>query len=370
MRVAVLGIKTLPAFAGADRVVEQLLAHFSEENEYSIYLIRDGRPRMCCTDSRHYVYVPALRGKHLRAPSYFLLCCLHFLVKGNSEVVHVHNSDFGIFCWLLKLKRGVRIIGTFHGDPATREKWSRFAKVLLRASEAAFVHACDTLTSVSPDKDVARHLVHYIPNGVARQATSPIDEAQFPYQSLGLTEGEFVMFACGRLDRTKGLHHLIAAYRDVQSTARLLVVGDFSHDSRYAQEITDAAVGDDRIVLHKSLLDEASLIGVLRKCAVFVFPSEIEGMSMMLLEAVMFGRLVICSDIPANVAVVGEDYRFLFRSRDVSSLRAALEGALDGEEPNGSVGSLRKRVSETFRWERIALEYEAQYCLRPNAISG
>ena len=34
LNIAVLGIKTMPAVAGADRVVEQLLEHFSPKNDY------------------------------------------------------------------------------------------------------------------------------------------------------------------------------------------------------------------------------------------------------------------------------------------------------------------------------------------------
>src|SRR5438105_4161482 len=98
MRVAVLGIKRLPAFAGADRVVEHLLDSSSSRHTYTIYLLRDGGRTLCCTTTRRYVYIRALKGKHLQAPTYFLLCCLHYLVKGDYDLAHVHNSDFGVLC--------------------------------------------------------------------------------------------------------------------------------------------------------------------------------------------------------------------------------------------------------------------------------
>src|SRR5437879_760432 len=94
LRVAVLGIKRLPALAGADRVVEQLLDHPSPRHQYTVYLVRDA-PALADTSSRRYVYLPALKGKYLRAPSYFFLCCVHCLIFGGYDVVHVHNSDFG-----------------------------------------------------------------------------------------------------------------------------------------------------------------------------------------------------------------------------------------------------------------------------------
>lgn len=366
VHVAVLGIKRLPAFAGADRVVEQVLERLSPNNEYTVYLLRNGAPTRSCSGNRHYVYIPALRGKYLRAPSYFFLCCVHYLVKGRYDVVHVHNSDFGIFCPLLKLKRRVRVVGTFHGDPAKRDKWSGAAKAFLRASEWIFVRACDTLTSVSAEKVLSGRTVQYIPNGTnSIDDASPItpDGENFPYRDFSLRDGEYVMFACGRLDRTKGLHHLLDAYREMKTDARLLVVGDFSHDADYSGAIECAAAVDGRVVLHKALLDRRTLYDALCRCAVFVFPSEVEGMSMMLLEAIVRSRVVVCSDIPANLAVVGTDYSFLFASQNTAALRCTLEEALTVRDDTAALRSVRARVAATYSWDRITVAYEGLYAV-------
>jgi len=354
--VAVLGIKTLPAFAGADRVVEHLLERFSPTNEYTVYLVRNGTPVLSCTENRHYVYVPALKGKYLHAVSYFLLCCAHYLIKGRYDSVHVHNSDFGVFCPLLKLKRGARIVGTFHGDPAPREKWNRFAKAFLHASEAVFVRTCDTLTSVSPDKHVPGRVVHYIPNGTDFSAPAPESHDALPYAMPSLQEGNYVMFACGRLDRTKGLHHLLRAYRELTTDLPLMVVGDFSHDPEYSAEIEKSASADSRVLLRKELLDRVALSEAVRRCAVFVFPSEYEGMSMMLLEAITYAKVVVCSDIPANIAVVGPAYEFQFPSEDSVALSAVLDKALAVSWGMWSSARLRDHIAATFSWDRIAYE--------------
>jgi glycosyltransferase involved in cell wall biosynthesis len=359
--VAVLGIKTLPAYAGADRVVEHILDHASPTNAYTVYLIRDGGPPLSCTPTRRYVYLPAMKGKYVRAPSYFLLCCLHFLAKGRYDVAHVHNSDFGIFCPLLKLSRRVRIVGTFHGDPATRDKWNWLAKTFLRASEWVFVRVCDMLTSVSAEKVVAGRAVHHIPNGADVSASGRRHEAEQQRPDLAVRNGEYVMFACGRLDRTKGLHHPLDAYRDVPTDKRLLVVGDFRHDVKYSAAVEEAGLADPRVVFHKRLLEQSGLREVLRGCSVFVFPSEVEGMSMMLLEGVAHAKVVVCSDIPANVAIVGCDYPFLFASQDRTALRDVLQRALNASGEDWDPGRLRDRITSTFSWDRIVLSYERLY---------
>jgi glycosyltransferase involved in cell wall biosynthesis len=359
VRVAILGIKRVPALMGADRTVESLLERLPAEHEYTVYVVRDRvRPSHPAPNVR-FVRIPALKGKHLGAGSYFALAAAHATVFGRYDVAHVHNSDFGVFCIPLRLCRRTRIIGTFHGDPYARGKWGPAAKLFLRASEWCFVRAADALTSVTPVKSVAGRHVQFIPNGidpfVHRHAGADVAP------SLGLERGEYVMFACARLDPTKGLHHLLTAYRGVPGTRKLLVVGDFSHDRAYSRQIEAAAALDDRVVLHKQLLPRQELLETINGAAVFVFPSEVEGMSMLLLEAASVGATVVCSDIAENRAIVGVDYTLQFRSADPLALREVLRAALDSDNADQVAPALRERVLERFRWDAIAADYSPLY---------
>ncbi len=49
-------------------------------------------------------------------------------------------------------------------------------------------------------------------------------------------------------------------------------------------------------------------MGLLQSCRVFVFPSTVEAMSMMLLEALAVGTVGIASDIPENTSILPEGY--------------------------------------------------------------
>jgi glycosyltransferase involved in cell wall biosynthesis len=359
LSVGILGVKEIPGVMGADRVVESLLHRLPADNQYVVYVTRTSEPRPARISNVRFVRVPALKGKHLRAASYFALCSLHAAVVGRYDVVHVHNSDFGAFCLPLRLRRSARLIATFHGDPYLREKWGHLAKAFLRFSEWCFVQAADVITSVSPTKRITDRTVHYIPNGVDAQGARAAD-CLGVVRKLGLARDEFVMFACGRLDPTKGLHHVIQAYSAIETDAKLLAVGDFSHDARYAASVEAAARGDRRIALHKTLLPREELLAAVARCAVFVFPSEVEGMSMMLLEAISCGATVVCSDIPENLELVGSDYPFLFRNKRPEALREALERAMKLRDKRAT-DRLRESVLARFSWERAARSYAELY---------
>src|SRR5439155_27342354 len=116
---------------------------------------------------------------------------------------------------------------------------------------------------------VAHRTVHHIPNGTDPLAHTTRAAVTPCLPSVALGDDEFVMFACGRLDRTKGLHHLLAAYRGISTSLPLLVLADFSHDANYSTSIRRAGTLDGRVHFHSDLLDKRSLYEVMRRSAVF-----------------------------------------------------------------------------------------------------
>ncbi len=366
MRIAFFGIKRLPATAGADRVVEHLLAHLPPAHEYYVYVLKERTGTTpLCMGNVHHIPLPALPGKHLRPVSYFLLCSLHFHLKGRFDLVHAHNSDIGLFCAILRLRPGTKILGTFHGRPYLRQKWGLLARVFLRLSELYFAAFCQALTTVAPVErplpwPFGRKQVVNIPNGVEPHWDGE-PEVGPDYPSLGVRRGDYLLFACGRLDATKGLHHLLDAFLRDPTGQKLLVVGDFSHDRRYAQQIDQRCSSHPEIILHRSLLPLDSLIDLIRHCKVFIFPSEVEAMSMMLLEVVSCKKLVVCSDIRENLAVVGEDYPYRFASGNPADLAAKLRAAVLDPDPLHTMEPVYARCMATFSWESIARSYVALY---------
>lgn len=350
-----------PAFAGADRVVEKLIENYPAGHEFHVYVLRGAGRAESARPNVHLIRVPALRGKHLGPFSYFLLCSLHCVFRRRIRLAHVHNSDFGLFCALLRLRPGLKIIGTFHGDPYERGKWGRFARWYLRLSEAVFLRCCHCLTTVARSKLDAcapafRQKLEHVPNGVDSYWDAAVSR---PFDSVrhGLVPGGYILFACGRLDPTKGLHHLLEACERAACREKLLIVGDFSHHPAYSSQILDACAGKDNIVVLRELLPREVLIDAIRNCKLAVLPSEVEGMSMMLLEIISCRRPVICSDIRENLEVVGEGYPYLFRSRQPADLARMLVEALSDARRDEVAQALFASCMDRFSWPSVARRY-------------
>lgn len=368
MKIAVLGSKSLPAFAGADRVAENILHHLPADDghRYHLYVIRTAaQPRaFAAAPNLRVIPIPALSGKHSRATSFFLLSALHCALVLRPDLAHVHDSAFGPFAWILRLFRPrLPLLGTFHGNPYDRAKWGRFAKGFLRFSESAFVRACNALTTVARAKvaDVqarSKTPIEFIPNGVDPNPEIPNTLLAAKY---GLVHGRYLMFAAGRMDPTKGLHHLLDAVDQLQPGLPLLVVGGFEgHNQDYSEKLLARCRATPHLVLIPKLLTQPELFELVAGAKLFVFPSEIEAMSMMLLEVISCGVPVLASDIAENTEVTGESYPWLFRNADSAQLAEKLSRFLQ-QGPGPELAALRERCARDFNWTAIALRYLALY---------
>lgn len=94
---------------------------------------------------------------------------------------------------------------------------------------------------------------------------------------------------------------------------------------------------------------------------VFAQPSELEGLSIGLLEAMSYGLPCVASDIPANQEVVG-DAGLLFRSQDIDDLTANLAAVLRDRNIAPLLGeAARRRVDTLFSWEPVVDDLEDLY---------
>ena len=368
MKIAVLGSKSLPAFAGADRVAENIVQHLPADdgNRYHVYVVRTpAQPRAFdFAPNIRVVPIPALNGKHSKATTFFFLSALHCALVLRPDLVHAHDSAFGPFAWILRILRpGLPILGTFHGNPYERAKWSRFAKAFLRFSEAAFVRGCHALTTVARAKvaEVQARVktpIEFIPNGVD---PAPAIPQTLLAEKYGLVPGHYLMFAAGRMDPTKGLHHLLDAYDRLRPELPLLVVGGFEgHNREYSDQLLARCRATEHVVLLPKLLTQPELFELVAGAKLFVFPSEIEAMSMMLLEVISCGVPVLASDIAENVEVVGADYPWLFRNADAAHLAEQLARFLK-TGPGPEIAAVRERCAREFNWTAIAARYLALY---------
>jgi glycosyltransferase involved in cell wall biosynthesis len=94
---------------------------------------------------------------------------------------------------------------------------------------------------------------------------------------------------------------------------------------------------------------------------IFVLPSEMEGLSLALLDAMGAGLCVLTSDVPENREVV-EGAGFTFQRGNAADLADRLRFLIQNPAVREAAGkTARKRIEEEYQWQRIAEEIEAAY---------
>lgn len=361
MRIAYLGIKGLPSKGGAERVVESIVHRLAKQHELTVYCNSRYTPRDVQVRGIRLVRIPTLAGKYLQAISLFVLSALHALFKGDYDLIHVHNAEACFVVPLLRLR--YRIVATSHGPAYARDKWGWLGKRLIRLNDYFFTWFPNTLTCVSRplaeeyERKYGRK-VHYLPNGVEDDPSLDMKATVTTLKANRVTD-DYILFAAGRLDPTKGCHLLLQAFAGLKDDVQLVVVGDMGTLPAYGRKLQQMA--DERVRFIPFIQSKAELFGIVQNARFFVFPSTVEAMSMMLLEVASLGVPVICSDIPENTSVLGK-HALYFRSGDVDDLANKLRWALDhGEAVRGFGNAAQVWVKQNYSWDAIAERYEKLY---------
>jgi glycosyltransferase involved in cell wall biosynthesis len=174
---------------------------------------------------------------------------------------------------------------------------------------------------------------------------------------LGLETDQYILYL-GRFSPEKNCHLLLEAYLRMNTPAKLVFAGGSSHTDSYVAGLRRHA--SDRILFLDWVSGDA-FDELLTNAAIFVLPSDLEGLSLALLDAMGAGVCVLTSDIPENCEVV-DGTGFTFRAGDVDDLERMLRLLLSDAAMRRAAGkSAQSRVRERYLWGPIAEKVEEIY---------
>ena len=359
MKIAMIGQKGVPAtHGGVERHVEELGARLADLGHDVTVFTRPNYTDPALKEYRgmRLVSLPTLGTKHLDAIVHSMLATLACW-RGGYDIVHYHAIGPCLASPLARL-RGRRVVATIHGQDWRRGKWGGVASAILRLAEWMALHVPHATISVSETlaesyRTETRCKVLYIPNGVS----IAVGDDTEVLAEHGLTDGSYILFA-GRLVPEKGAHYLIDAHRRCGTRLPLVIAGDSSNSDGYAAALRDSAGSG---VVFTGYEYGGRLAALFRHTALFVLPSDLEGLPIVLLEALAYGAPVLASDIPPNVEILGGQGRY-FTAGDVDALTEALVDAIsDQAEMRSTSASLAGHAVRAYDWNTVAEQTAALY---------
>src|SRR5580700_2444832 len=288
------------------------------------------------------VRLPTIRSKHLETLVHTFLSTLHVLVQP-CDVVHYHALGPALFSFIPRLA-GKKTVVTVKGLDWERKKWGRIASAILRLGERAAVSFPTQTMVVS--QTLQKYYrgrygagTSYVPNGgVLRERRLP--DKIFDW---GLEPGKYILFL-GRFSPEKGCHLLVEAYEKLDTDVKLVMAGASSYCDDYSRQLQSHA--SERIKILDWVSGEA-LDELLTNAMVFVLPSDLEGLSLALLDAMGAGLCVVASDVPENREVV-MDAGYTFRPGDAADLADRLRFLIANPAVRDAAGHAAKRRDRTL----------------------
>jgi glycosyltransferase involved in cell wall biosynthesis len=358
IRVAFIGGRgVISKYSGIESFYEQAGSELARlGHEVTVYCRTYFTPSQSDHNGMHVRRLPTIRSKHLETAVHTLLSSLHAMTS-NYDVVHYHCLGPALFSFLPRLT-GKKTVVTVQGLDWQRSKWGTIAARVLQWGESASVKLPDATMVVSRTlqkyyRDHYRRDTVYIPNG----ATLAARRAPAQVMEWGLVPGNYVLFL-GRFSPEKNCHLLIEAFERIHTDMKLVLAGGASHTDAYVEELQSHESPRIRLL---PWVSGASLEELLANAALFVLPSDLEGLSLALLDAMAAGVCVLTSDIPENREVV-DGAGFTFRRGDAVDLERMLDVLVhDPELRRRAAERGQERVQNEYRWPEIARLIEATY---------
>ena len=300
------------------------------------------------------------------AISHTFLATVHAIFQ-DYDVIHYHSIGPSSLSFLIRIfKPRTAVVAIFQCQDYAHKKWGWFAKKYLKFSEFLTCKVPDVTIVVSSIlKKYATEVYHQetvlIPNGTEIRHVEKSDYLA----KWNLQKGSYIV-SIGRLIRHKGVHYLIEAFKNLEDKhltrgKKLVIVGDGFHTDDYVKELKDMARGRESIIFTGSQTGE-ELDQLFAHSYMFVQPSESEGLSMALLEAMGHAKAILSSDIKENKEPLNEATAVFFRSGDARDLEEKMVFLINNPALAKEMGdAAMQKARDEYSWDTIVTQIEKVY---------
>jgi glycosyltransferase involved in cell wall biosynthesis len=357
-RIAFIGGRgVISKYSGIESYYEEVGKHLARRgNEITVYCRKHFTPALAEHNGMRLVRLPTIRSKHLETVIHTFLSTAHAITQGY-DVVHYHALGPALFSWIPRVF-GMKTAVTVQGLDWQRKKWGMLASAVLSGGEKASARFPNATMVVSKELQQRYTQTHgiesfYVPNGGILRDRRPAKKIL----EWGLDAGQYVLFL-GRFSPEKGCHLLVRAFEQIETDVKLVMAGAASYCDEYSRELLRHASDKIRILdwVSGETLDE-----LLTNAMIFVLPSDMEGLSLALLDAMGASLCVLASDIPENREVV-EGAGYLFKPGDADDLAERLRFLISNPSVREAAGrTARGRIEDEYQWPEIATQIEKVY---------
>ena len=360
MRIAAFGFRSLPSTngsAGADKFVEELLPR----------LVERGHQVLAYNRKYKDAYLPINEYKGVKIKSFSTInkkgfdtlchsfkCTADIIINNTADVVHIQNGGNSIWALPLRLFKK-KVFISQDGVDWKRGKWPWYGKIYLKIS--AFISSripntiiFDNVLAQSFFEKRFHKKFAFIPFG---SEVPHVENNNDILTKFSIEQGGYYLFV-GRFIPDKGLHYLIPAFLNAKTKKKLVLVGGSPNPSSYEAALYSMA---NTSVIFTGFVYGDDVTRLMLNSYCYIQPSDVEGLSPVVLSVMGLGVPLIVSNIEENVYAV-QDTALKFNKSDISSLTEKINFA---EENYSIIKDLSKKAQQRalseFNWDKVAEDH-------------
>ena len=350
-----IGTRGVPArYGGFETAVEEVGSRLvTLGHSVTVYCRGEDRSNSYLGMTR--VRLPALRHPVLETLSHTALSVGHLLAH-RTDVALVFNAANAP---LLPFIKAARIPVAVHVDGLEwqRAKWGPNGRRYYLANERLSVRWADELISDAVGiQDYYRE--RYRAESTFLAYGSPIVPPPDPARlaELDLTPGGYHLVVA-RMEPENHIDVIVTGYRRSRAVLPLVVVGSVPYPSEHERTVQRLAASDPRVRMLGGVWDQDLLNSLYAGSASYLHGHSVGGTNPSLLRAMGAAATVIAWEVNFNREVLRDTGRFF---ADADGVAAAVEEVENDPLAAKTLGQdACKRAATEYRWDDVALGYEA-----------
>lgn len=295
-KIAIIGLRgypsAFPGSSGIDTYLEKLLPHLSKKYEIHLY-IRSWSKSFSSVSDIHIHSTFCFNNKYFDTGIYSIIAPIK-AIFAKHDIYWFHAPSSCVLLFLFKLFHKKTIV-TYHGIDWQRKKWSHpINRNTLRLLESSSVNLATITTVVSLElkKYLSKRYHH----------SSILTLPGFEPKIVSSQSSQSYILYLGRLVPEKRVDWLIKSFINISSQFRqykLFISGKIDQKSSYYKKLLSLTNHHSQIVF-TDYVDGFKKENLLKNCRLFVLPSELEGYSLSLSEALEYQRLCLVASLPVH----------------------------------------------------------------------
>ena len=341
-------LHVIPVFAtgGAERLVLHY-ARLFDKSKYELHVascVEDGELRSEFEKLGVSIFVGSRKKMGSRQAVYSEL--EKYVENIRPDIIHTHllSSDFFGFNLKRKLKNKIVWVSTLHNV----EKATSFVKQILWCY---VLSKTDKVVSVGKKVEIFAKREFKVPEGNVQTILNGIDlENWLKVKNTQIFTNKKIQIACvGRLWKQKGHEYLFKALSQIGLEYQLHLFGDGPLKDKL-EKLADNLNINNNIVWHGVVKD---VYKYLDDIDVVVQPSLWEGLSLVVMETMAAGKIVITTPAGGDELIKDGKTGFIVKSKNSRALAEKIKEVCKNKETVKKVGEgARKFANENFSIEK------------------